>query len=83
MKSMATYLFLIALTFVRSFVQVPHSMFLSEINQVGGSGEKSPSKDVKIFFPNFQICHNQFFYLKTQTIGAWKLQCAQFLRNQF
>ena len=45
---------------------------------------KSPSKDIKkMFFSNFRICHSQFFYLKTQFIQAWKLQCAQFLRNQF
>ena len=31
-----------------------------------GSGEKSPSKDMK----------KKFFSLKTQPIGAWKLQCA-------
>ena len=45
------------------------------------SGEKSPSKDMKIFFSSFQICCNQFLYLKTQPIGAWKLQCTQFLQN--
>ena len=47
-----------------------------------GSGEKSPSKDMEKFFSNFQICHNQFLYLKTQPTGVWKLWC-QFLRNWF
>ena len=47
------------------------------------SGEKSPSKDMKIFFSSFQICCNQYLYLKTQPIGAWKLQCTQFLQNWF
>ena len=51
---------------------------------MGGSGEKNPKQEYdKKIFSNFQICHNQFFYLKTQRTGAWKLQCAQFLRNQF
>ena len=49
-----------------------------DTGEEGGSDENSPSKDMKIFFSKFQICH-QFFYLKTQPIGAWKLQCAQFL----
>ena len=37
----------------------------------------------KKFFSNFQICHNQFLYFNTQPVGAGKLQCAQFLQNQF
>ena len=47
------------------------------------SGQKSPSKDMEKFFSNFRVCQNQFFYLKTQPIGTWKLQCAQFLWNRF
>ena len=39
--------------------------------------KKTQARIWKIFFSNFQICHNQFFYLKTQPIGAWKLQCTQ------
>ena len=41
-------------------------MWLLKKMRLGGCGEKSSSKDMKIFFFNFQICHNQFFYLKTQ-----------------
>ena len=48
-----------------------------------GSGEKSSSKDMEKNVFSFQICHNQFLYLKTQATGAWKLQCAQFLLNRF
>ena len=44
------------------------------IAQLGGPSEKRPNKDIEKFFSNFQICHNQFFYLKTQHIGAWKLK---------
>ena len=47
------------------------------------SGEKSPSKEMKKKFPNFQICYNQFSYLKTQPMGAWKLQCAHFCKTGF
>ena len=45
--------------------------------------KKAQARIWKTFFSNFKICHNQFFCLKTQYIGAWKLQCAQLLRNQF
>ena len=45
--------------------------------------EKAQAKIWKKFSSNFQICHNQFLWLKTQLIGAWKLQCAQFLQNWF
>ena len=41
--------------------------------------KKKPSKDRKKF-SNPKICHNKFFYLKTQLTGVWKLQCAQFLQ---
>ena len=41
---------------------------LKEKDHMGGSDEKSSSKDIKNFFSNFQI---------------WKLLCAQFLGNQF
>ena len=37
----------------------------------------------KIFFTTFKFVTTSFFNLKTQPIGAWKLQCAQFLRTQF
>ena len=49
----------------------------------GGSVKKAQARIWKKKFSNLQICHNQFFYLKTQPIGAWKLQCAQFSWNQF
>ena len=39
--------------------------------------KKAQARIWKIFFSNFQICHNQFFYLKTQPIRAWKLQCTK------
>ena len=44
---------------------------------------KNPCKDMEKNYSNFQNCHNQFLYLKTQPIWAWKLQCAQFWQNQF
>ena len=39
----------------------------------GAFGEKNPIKYSKKNFLNFQICHNQFLYFKTQPVGAWKL----------
>ena len=38
---------------------------------------------MEIFFSNFQIFHGQILYLKTQPTGAWKVQFAQILWNQF
>ena len=56
---------------------------LLSANISNGFGKKSRSKGMESFFPNFQICHNRFCYLKTQPIGAWKLQFAQSLQNRF
>ena len=51
---------------------------------LGGSDKKKPKQGYgKKFFPIFRFVTTSFFYLKTQPIGAWKLQCAQFLQNQF
>ena len=49
------------------------------------SGETSPRKDIENTFSNFQFFYNQFLYFENPThcIGAWKLQCAQFLQNRF
>ena len=44
---------------------------------------KSQARTRKKSVSNFQICHNQFFYFKTQPTEDWKLQCAQFLWDQF
>ena len=44
---------------------------------MGGSGEKGSSKYMNFFF-NFQVCHNNFLYLKTHPIEDWELQDAQF-----
>ena len=40
------------------------------VSLLGDSGEKSPSKDMEKKISNFQICHNQFLYLKTQPTRA-------------
>ena len=40
-------------------------------------------KQVYEFFFNFQVCHNNFLYLKTHPIEDWELQHAQFFWNQF
>ena len=50
-----------------------------KIRHTGGSGEKSPSKDMKKFFFQFSNLSQPVFLLETQPIGAWKLQCVQFL----
>ena len=44
-----------------------HGLILRRL--MDGSSEKIPSKDMENFFPDSQICHNQFLYLKTQPMG--------------
>ena len=55
----------------------------SVVPYVGGSGENNPSKDMeKIFFLNFQICHN-FFTWKLNPLGLGNCSVPKFCEAGF
>ena len=45
----------------------------------GGSGEKSPQKDMKKIFSQLSNLSQPAFSLENPTYWVWKLQCAKFL----
>ena len=47
---------------------------------MGGSGEKSRSKDMKKFFSNFKIFNNQFFLLENPTHWGLETVCPIFAK---